>query len=103
MMEKVLTAEEVVAMGVARFINNPGEMSERSLREGHRTLVTSGSAYGDRPATFRVSVSDEQMSVLLMVPGGGDYTYNFRIWEDEATEARINRWLDRIETLNGPK
>lgn len=69
-------------------------------RDGIYLLRTRGRLDNNRPANVRVVQSGEMLTVGLLVPGMGAMTISFSLFADEATEERIERYLNHYLGLH---
>lgn len=76
------------------------EKTEIETRDGIYLLRTRGRLDTNRTATVRVVQKDEMLTVGLLVPGMGDMSISFQLFADEATEERIERYLNHYLGLH---
>lgn len=76
------------------------EKTEIETRDGVYLVRTRGRLDNNRSATVRVSQRGEMLTVGLMVPGMGGMSISFTLFADEATEERIERYLNHYIGLH---
>lgn len=91
-METVLNNREIAE----RF----GQVALKSEVEWDEKFFTlRGRLESGRPASVRVRTNDEGLiHVFVGVPGGGDLGMGVQFWADEATEQRVERFVQYFAT-----
>lgn len=85
-MTQVLSTKEITTRVADQFIVN-GKWDEDGER--YRGNLTNG-----RIANVYAADRDGMVHVMLLVPGGGDFTIGFKLFREDATEERIARFVD---------
>lgn len=98
-MTKPLNIKEISARMVVLALSEHGETRENTL-DGVKSVSTSGRLPSDRPASVRVSTDGTLIHVGLNVPGAGGLGIHFSLFADEATDERIERYLDHYLGLH---
>lgn len=93
-MTKVLTTAEIADLFNSHVFS---QQEERRLAvgkaKGYHTYGRITTANGDRPASTTVRKEDGMISVRLGVPGGGNLTFSFSLFEEDATPERVGRYI----------
>lgn len=92
-MTKTMTLKEISNRVIQLSMSTCSQTDTKTI-DGVTVLRTSGQLDNNRPATVRVVQRDEMLSVGLLVPGMGDMSISFQLFADEATEERIERYLN---------
>lgn len=98
-MTKAMTLKEISNRAIQLSLNVAGQTATKTI-DGVTLLRTSGKLDNNRPATVRVVQRDEMLTVGLLVPGMGDMSISFTLFADEATEERIERYLNHYLGLH---
>lgn len=88
-MEKVLGTKEIALMVVQEIF------AEHDTIQNHDngSVTRYGRLANQRPGAVQVREHDEMLTVRANIPGNGELGFSFRLFADEATEARINRFI----------
>lgn len=98
-MTKTMTLKEISNRAIQLSMSTCGQTATKTI-DGVTLLRTSGQLDNNRPATVRVVQNGEMLSVGLLVPGMGDMSITFTLFADEATEERIERYLNHYFGLH---
>jgi hypothetical protein len=99
MTQKAMTLKEISDRTIQLSLA-VAEKTETETRDGIYLLRTRGRLDNNRPATVRVVKNGEMLTVGLLVPGMGAMSINFTLFADEATEERIERYLNHYIGLH---
>lgn len=83
-MDKVLSTKEIVALTANAVFATEGYWQGSALY---------GRLDNGRPASVISSEKKGLLSVRVNVPGNGNLGFGFQIFSDEATPARVNRYI----------
>lgn len=97
--KKIMTPKEISNRTIQLSLDVAGQTATKTA-DGIYLLRTSGHLDNGRPATVRVVQNGEMLSVGLLVPGMGDMSITFTLFADEATEERIERYLNHYLGLH---
>lgn len=98
-MTQTMTLKEISNRTIQLSLDVTGQTATKTVN-GATVLRTSGHLDNGRPATVRVVKNGEMVSVGLLVPGMGDMSITFTLFADEATEERIERYLNHYLGLH---
>jgi hypothetical protein len=99
MTQKTMTLKEISNRVIQLALDAAGSTATKTV-DGATVLRTSGRLDTNRPATVRVVKNGEMLTVGLLVPGMGDMSISFTLFADEATEERIERYLNHYLGLH---
>lgn len=92
-MEKALSIKEISERLSELVFADKGGSDEGTLN-GIKSIVVRGHLPSGRYANTRVSTNGELLNVGLNVPGAGGMSIHFALFTDEATDERVERYLD---------
>lgn len=92
-MSQVLSPKEISDRMISLTFSEQEETRDFKHEDG-QVLVTAGRLPSNRPARIRISHNGPIVKVGLLVPGGGGLSVNFALFADEATDERVERYLD---------
>lgn len=98
-MEKALSTLEIFNRTVQLALATHGE-TQQSTVNGAVHYVTRGYLANGRYASVRVIKDAPMVNVGLNVPGAGGMGIHFSLFADEATDERIERYLDHYLGLH---
>lgn len=100
MTQQTMTLKEISNRTIQLSLDVAEKTELRVDLTGTTLLRTRGRLDNNRPATVRVSKDGEMLTVSLLVPGAGDMSIRFTLFADEATEERIERYLNHYLGLH---
>lgn len=92
-MEKALSLVEVSTRMVELVLADHTDTQVLNLN-GVTSYTTRGHLAGGRYANVRIAKDKDIMHIGLTVPGMGGLGVHFSLFADEATDARVERYLD---------
>lgn len=98
-MTQTMTLNEISSRAIQLSLDVAGQTDTKTV-DGVTMLRTSGRLDNNRPGTVRVVKNGEMLTVGLLVPGMGDMSITFTLFADEATEERIERYLNHYFGLH---
>lgn len=98
-MTQTLSIKEISSRMIELALSEHSDTRDYAL-EGVKSVTTSGRLPSGRPASVRVSNDGTLVHVGLNVPGMGGLGIHFSLFADEATDERIERYLDHYLGLH---
>jgi hypothetical protein len=100
MMQKTMTLEAISNRVVELTLVESDETESLVDLTGATVLRTCGRLSNNRVATVRIVKDGEMLTIGLRVPGMGEMSVGFTLFADEATEERIERYLNHYLGLH---